>query len=75
MYLQDVYKRQPQEYASREIGYEDELPWDKFDYHIDKEFLIRENEKAKREVTTPPCHKQCSACGISKAYGRCEFEV
>lgn len=66
---------EPQEYASRELNYEDELPWDKFDYHIDKEFLIKENEKAKKETTTPPCHKKCSACGISKAYGRCEFEV
>ncbi|MCO8194468.1 TIGR03960 family B12-binding radical SAM protein [Anaerofustis sp. NSJ-163] len=64
-----------QEYASRKLTYEDELPWDKFDYHVDKEFLIRENEKAKKETTTPPCHKQCSACGISKAYGRCKFEV
>ena len=65
----------PQEYASMSRSYEDELPWDRFDYHIDKEFLIRENEKAKKQMTTPPCHRKCSACGISKAYGRCDFEI
>lgn len=65
----------PQEYASMSRNYEDELPWDRFDYHIDKEFLIKENEKAKKQITTPPCHRKCSACGISKAYGRCDFEI
>lgn len=65
----------PQEYASMHRSYDDSLPWDRFDYHIDKEFLIRENERAKKHLTTPPCHRKCSACGISKAYGRCDFEI
>lgn len=65
----------PIKYATRVYSYEDTLPWDKFNYNIDKDFLIKENEKAKEEITTPPCHEKCSSCGISKKYGRCKFEV
>ena len=34
-------------YAFRERGYDELLPWDIIDPLIDKEFLVRENEKAK----------------------------
>ena len=63
------------EYASRPIGYDDMLPWDNIDIGVTKEFLINENEKAKREQTTPDCKTKCSACGISAEYGRCDFEI
>lgn len=64
-----------QDYASRPMSYEDKLPWDNIDIGVTKEFLINENEKAKKEMTTPDCKSQCSACGISTKYGRCDFEI
>ena len=64
-----------QDYASRPMSYEDKLPWDNIDIGVTKEFLINENEKAKKEMTTPDCKSQCSACGISAKYGRCDFEI
>ncbi|MGN0614491.1 MAG: TIGR03960 family B12-binding radical SAM protein, partial [Porcipelethomonas sp.] len=40
-------------YASRRREYDEIMPWDHLDYYISKEFLIRENQKAKRAETTP----------------------
>ena len=36
-------------------------------YLVTKEFLIRENELAKRAATTPNCRQKCAACGANKA--------
>ena len=53
-------------YANRERPYDEVFPWDHIDYYVSKEFLIRENEKAKQAKTTPHCRLQCSACGVTK---------
>ena len=53
-------------YASRPRSYDEIFPWDHMDLYIDKEFLIRENEKAKQAVCTPHCRKQCANCGVTK---------
>ena len=58
----------PDFYTSRERSYDEVLPWEHIDVGVSKEFLIRENEKAKEARTTPHCRKQCSGCGV-KSFG------
>lgn len=60
-------------YACRRREYDEIMPWDHIDYYISKEFLIRENKKAKLAETTPHCRQKCSACGITKETGRACF--
>ncbi len=53
-------------YANRRRSYDEVLPWDVIDSGITKEFLMRENEKAKAASTTPDCRHGCQGCGINK---------
>lgn len=53
-------------YNHRERSYDENLPWDFIDVGVSKEFLMRENEKAKKAVTTPNCREKCAGCGITK---------
>ena len=55
----------PKFYANRERSYEEINPWDHLDFCVSKDFLIRENERAKMAKTTPNCRKQCQNCGAS----------
>lgn len=57
-------------YAYRERDYEEILPWDIIDLLISREFLIRENEKAKAAQVTPDCRRGCAGCGINR-YATC----
>ena len=57
-------------YAYRERDYEEILPWDIIDPLINREFLIRENEKAKAAQVTPDCRRGCAGCGINR-YATC----
>ncbi|EGO87265.1 Fe-S oxidoreductase, partial [Clostridium botulinum C str. Stockholm] len=52
-------------YAYRERSYDEVLPWDFIDVGVSKEFLIRENEKAKKAELTPDCRQGCKNCGIN----------
>lgn len=45
---------------------EEELPWDFIDTGINKEFYIRELEKAKVEALSPDCREKCLGCGMNK---------
>jgi len=56
-------------YANRERAYDEVFPWDHLDYYVTKEFLARENKKAKQNLTTKNCRQQCSGCGVNKAAG------
>ena len=38
----------PNFYTARERSYEEVLPWDHIDIGVTKNFLMRENEKAKQ---------------------------
>lgn len=58
----------PDFYTARERDYEEVLPWEHIDIGVTKEFLMRENEKAKQAQTTPNCRQQCSGCGV-KSFG------
>lgn len=55
----------PDFYNLRERSYDEVLPWDHIDVGVTKEFLIRENEKAKSEITTKNCREQCAGCGAN----------
>ena len=59
----------PNFYTARERSYEEVLPWDHIDIGVTKNFLMRENEKAKQSVTTPNCRQKCAGCGV-KSFGR-----
>ncbi|QGU95539.1 TIGR03960 family B12-binding radical SAM protein [Clostridium bovifaecis] len=54
-------------YAYRERSYEEILPWDFIDIGVTKEFLIKENELAKRADVTRDCRIGCTNCGINTA--------
>lgn len=60
-------------YAYRERSYEEILPWDFIDIGVDKEFLIKENEKAKQASLTPDCRLGCTRCGVNVNFreGKC----
>jgi radical SAM family uncharacterized protein len=59
-------------YAYRERSYDETLPWDFIDVGVSKEFLIRENERAKRAEITPDCRLGCENCGVNvKLEGEC----
>ena len=60
----------PAFYSHRVRSYDEVLPWDIIDPLLTKEFLIRENEKAKQEAVTPDCRLGCAGCGINR-YTEC----
>ncbi len=61
-------------YASRRRSFDEIMPWDHLDYYVSKEFLVRENKKAKNAETTPHCRSKCSGCGVSREIGGACFE-
>lgn len=52
-------------YANRERDYEEVFPWDHIEVGVSKKFLIRENDKSKRDEVTVDCRATCNACGIN----------
>ena len=63
----------PAFYANRTRSYDEVMPWSHIDYLVSKSFLIRENQKAHAEQTTPPCRQACSGCGANQCLGRACF--
>ncbi len=61
-------------YANRRRTFEEIAPWDHMDMLFTKDFLIEENKKAYREVTTANCKEKCAGCGISKCVGKACFK-
>ena len=57
-------------YNYRERSYDEILPWDIIDPLVSREFLMKENEKAKAAQTTADCRQGCAGCGINK-YTEC----
>ncbi len=56
-------------YANRRRSYDEILPWDHINSGIRKQFLICENEKAKKAETTSHCRQQCAGCGSNMLNG------
>ena len=61
-------------YAYRERDYEEILPWDIIDPLISREFLIRENEKAKAAQVTPDCRRGCGINRYATCFKNAKFE-
>lgn len=53
-------------YCSRERSYDEIMPWALIDPYITDEYLMSENEKAKRAEVTGDCRKQCNGCGMNR---------
>ncbi len=63
----------PEFYARRQWGYDEILPWDHISTGVDKEFFMKENEKALKGEITRDCRKGCNACGVNVNLGiKCE---
>ncbi|WP_027632442.1 TIGR03960 family B12-binding radical SAM protein [Clostridium hydrogeniformans] len=52
-------------YAYRERSYDEILPWDFIDIGVNREYLVRENEKAKKAELTKNCREGCTGCGVN----------
>ncbi|TYB36026.1 MAG: TIGR03960 family B12-binding radical SAM protein [Flexistipes sinusarabici] len=67
------YSSAPEDYSTKILQPEDELPWDFIDIGVKKEFLISEFEKSKKEVMTKDCRSDstsiCIGCGV------CDFDL
>ena len=61
-------------YANRERSYDEILPWDHISIGVTKDFFIKEMERAKAEIVTPNCRKQCAGCGAAQFGGGVCFE-
>jgi radical SAM family uncharacterized protein len=59
-------KINPQDYLG-ERKLDEILPWDHIQTGVLKDFLIKERERAYKEIETPPCEwgEYCEFCGIS----------
>lgn len=55
----------PKFYVNRRRSFNEILPWDHLDYGVTKSFLIKENQKAHENCTTPNCRQACAGCGAS----------
>ncbi|SES74686.1 radical SAM family uncharacterized protein [Natronincola peptidivorans] len=68
---ESVFKKagiSPEFYVNRKREYDEILPWDHIDVGVTKQFLIRENEKAKQGELTQDCRTNCSGCGINEGF-------
>ncbi len=55
----------PKFYANRKRNPDEVLPWDHIDIGVSKKYLLKENEKAHKEVLTSNCRVGCSGCGVA----------
>jgi len=55
----------PNFYNTRQRAYDEILPWDHLDCGVTKEYLIKENEKAKEVKYTDDCRDHCTNCGVN----------
>ena len=58
----------PEFYADRTREYGEINPWEHIDVGVTKDFLIKENQLAHKNTTTPNCREKCSNCGAN-CYG------
>jgi radical SAM superfamily enzyme YgiQ (UPF0313 family) len=58
----------PDFFVRREVGVEEDLPWDVLDQGVTKEWLAREWQRGRDEKLTPKCAvSTCRACGLDCA--------
>ena len=61
-------------YTLRERSTDEFLPWDFIDIGVNRQFFIREWERALEEKVTPNCRQMCSGCGARSFGGGVCFE-
>ncbi|NLX83745.1 MAG: TIGR03960 family B12-binding radical SAM protein [Clostridiales bacterium] len=61
----------PAFYANRERAREELMPWDLADIGVSKNYLWRENERARKAEVTPDCRHGCEGCGLTRFEGVC----
>jgi radical SAM family uncharacterized protein len=60
----------PDFYNLRRRDYEEVFPWDFIETGIDREYLIEEDERAEKGISTPDCRQEgCRDCGVCMALG------
>ena len=52
------------DYASRTLNTDEDLPWAFIDTGVTENFLKREYQRALQEEITPDCREECCACGL-----------
>ena len=52
-------------YVYRERSYDEILPWDFINIGVNRKYLERENEKAKKAELTQNCRVGCTGCGVN----------
>lgn len=60
----------PDFYTRDNIPYDERLAWDHIDCGVSKQFLIRENERAKQAQLTHDCRQGCNACDVNREIAR-----
>lgn len=55
-----------EEYASKEFGLDDELPWDIFNVGVDKAWFAGEYKNALVSKASRPCDEVCCSCGVCR---------
>ena len=60
-------------YVYREREYDEILPWDFIDIGVNRKYMERGNEKAKKAELTKNCLEGCTGCGINVNFkeGKC----
>ena len=60
-------------YVYREREYDEILPWDFIDIGVNRKYMERENENAKKAERTKNCLEGCTGCGINVNFkeGKC----
>ncbi|WP_238882108.1 TIGR03960 family B12-binding radical SAM protein [Clostridium sp. YIM B02551] len=60
-------------YVYRSRSYDEILPWDFIDIGVNRDYIIKENEKAKGADLTQNCRVGCTGCGINVNFkeGKC----
>ena len=60
-------------YVYREREYDEILPWDFIDIGVNRKYIEKENEKAKKAELTKNCLEGCTGCGINVNFkeGKC----
>lgn len=53
---------------TRAFDVKEPLAWETVDVGVDKEFFLKERQKAYRAETTADCRGECHNCGIAKAF-------
>ncbi len=57
----------PADYANRQRGKEELLPWAFIDAGVTQAYLLREYERSLCADTTPDCRQGCQGCGLQRA--------